>query len=58
MKNGIIFCNADDPRTAYIGQEKEADTLVTYYGFDIDLVDKHHQKMFTVQYAVIYSITP
>jgi len=39
MKKGIIFCNADDPRTAYIGQKKEADTHVTYYGFDIDLDD-------------------
>ncbi len=40
MKNGIVFCNADDPRTAYIGKRKEADTHVTYYGFDIDLEDK------------------
>jgi UDP-N-acetylmuramyl tripeptide synthase len=40
MKNGIVFCNADDPRTAYIGKRKEAETRVTYYGFDIDLLDK------------------
>jgi len=40
MNNGIIFCNADDPRTAHIGKKKENDTHVTYYGFDIDLNDK------------------
>lgn len=40
MKNGIVICNADDPRTAYIGKRKEAKTRVTYYGFDIDLEDK------------------
>ncbi len=26
MKRGIVICNADDPRTAYIGKRKEADT--------------------------------
>lgn len=40
MKRGVIICNADDPRTAYIGKEKESDVHVTYYGFDLDLEDR------------------
>lgn len=35
MKSGIVVCNADDPRTASIGVNKEKDIHVTYYGFDI-----------------------
>lgn len=37
MKRGVIITNADDPRTAYIGKNKEKDIPVNYYGFDIDL---------------------
>ena len=40
MKRGVVICNADDPRTTYIGKNKEQDTKVTYYGLDIDLEDK------------------
>lgn len=40
MKRGIVICNADDPRTASIGMKKEVDTLVTYYGFEVDLRDR------------------
>jgi len=40
MKKGVIICNADDPRTAYIGMEKEKDVHVTYYGFDVDIEDQ------------------
>lgn len=40
MKRGIVICNADDPRTAYIGKRKEADTHVTYYGLEIDMNDE------------------
>jgi len=40
MKKGIVICNADDPRTAYIGKTKEKDTHVTYYGLEIDMNDK------------------
>jgi len=40
MKKGVIICNADDPRTAYIGMEKEKDAHVTYYGFEADLEDQ------------------
>lgn len=40
MKRGVVICNADDPRTTYIGKNKEKDTRVTYYGLDIDLEDK------------------
>ncbi len=40
MKRGVVICNADDPRTTYIGKNKEQDTRVTYYGLDIDLEDK------------------
>jgi lipid II isoglutaminyl synthase (glutamine-hydrolysing) len=40
MKRGILICNADDPRTAYIGKRKEKDTHVTYFGMEIDLDDE------------------
>lgn len=43
MEKGIVICNADDPRTTYIGKSKETDEYnvhVTYYGLDIDLEDK------------------
>jgi lipid II isoglutaminyl synthase (glutamine-hydrolysing) len=40
MKRGIVLCNADDPRTVYIGKRKEADIHVTYYGLEIDLNDE------------------
>lgn len=40
MKHGIVICNADDPRTAYIGKKREKDVRVTYYGLEIDLEDK------------------
>ena len=32
LTNGILITNADDPNTAYIGQNKEADNHVIYYG--------------------------
>lgn len=40
MKRGIVVCNADDPRTAYIGKKKESNTLVTYYGLEVDFLDE------------------
>ena len=40
MKKGIVICNADDPRTAYIGKRKEAETRVTYFGLGTGLDDK------------------
>ncbi len=40
MKRGVVISNADDPRTTYIGKEKEKDVRVSYYGLDIDLEDK------------------
>jgi len=40
MERGIVICNADDPRTTFIGKNKENETLVTYYGLDIELEDK------------------
>lgn len=40
MKKGVIICNADDPRTASIGMEKEKDVQVTYYGFEVGLEDE------------------
>lgn len=39
MKRGMIICNADDPRTAYIGKQKEKDVHVIYYGMDIESED-------------------
>lgn len=37
MKKGIVIVNSDDPRTAFIGKNKEKDIKVNYYGFDCDL---------------------
>lgn len=39
MKNGIVITNADDPRTNFIGNNKEKDGKVIYYGLDIDYTD-------------------
>jgi UDP-N-acetylmuramyl tripeptide synthase len=39
MKKGIVICNADDPRTAYIGKRKESEIRVTYFGMGIALND-------------------
>lgn len=39
MKKGVIVTNCDDPRTAYIGIQKEKDVKVNYFGFDIDVFD-------------------
>jgi UDP-N-acetylmuramyl tripeptide synthase len=40
MKTGVVICNADDPRTVYIGKRKETDTRVTYFGLGTGLNDK------------------
>ncbi|MGB9844143.1 Mur ligase family protein [Methanothermobacter tenebrarum] len=40
MKKGFIICNADDPRTAFIGMEKEKDVQVAYYGLEVGLEDE------------------
>ena len=39
MKNGVVITNADDPRTNFIGQNKEKDGHVIYYGLSIDYED-------------------
>jgi lipid II isoglutaminyl synthase (glutamine-hydrolysing) len=39
MERGIVICNADDPRTTYIGKDKEEEIRVTYFGLDLDLED-------------------
>lgn len=39
MKRGVVITNADDPRTAFIGKNKEKDVYVNYYGFSIDDVE-------------------
>ena len=39
MKRGIVVTNADDPRTAFIGHEKEIDIDVNYYGIAIDEIE-------------------
>ncbi len=39
MKNGVVMTNADDPRTNFIGQNKEKDGKVIYYGLNIDYED-------------------
>lgn len=40
MQRGIIISNADDPRTTFIGKEKEKEVKVSYYGLELDLEDK------------------
>jgi UDP-N-acetylmuramyl tripeptide synthase len=42
MTRGLIICNADDPRTALVGVEKEKEEVlrVNYYGMDYDLEDE------------------
>ena len=42
MARGAIVTNADDPRTAFIGMEKENDVNVNYYGMDIDSIEDIH----------------
>ena len=36
MKDGIVVANADDPIICNIGQEKQNDGHVVYYGFNVD----------------------
>ncbi|WP_303234847.1 Mur ligase family protein [Methanosphaera cuniculi] len=36
MQDGIVIVNADDPNTTYIGNNKEDNCTVIYYGFDVD----------------------
>jgi UDP-N-acetylmuramyl tripeptide synthase len=45
MQNGIVICNADDPRTAYIGKKKEKDLHVSYYGLEIGISDNEPSQM-------------
>lgn len=40
MKRGVVIANADDPRTTYIGKDKEKEVKVSYYGLDLELEDK------------------
>lgn len=39
MKDKLVIVNSDDPNTCYIGQNKENDGHVTYYGLEVDDVD-------------------
>lgn len=39
MERGVVVTNADDPRTAFIGMEKEADIHVNYYGLAVDDIE-------------------
>lgn len=39
MTRGVIITNADDPRTALIGLDKENDVGINYYGIDCDGVE-------------------
>ena len=39
MEKGIIVTNADDPRTAFIGFNKEEDIDINYYGIAIDEIE-------------------
>ncbi len=36
LTNGVLITNADDPNTTYIGQNKEADNHVIYYGLQLE----------------------
>lgn len=44
MKRGVIVANVDDPRTVYIGKNKEKDVPVNYFGLDIDYNDIFPEK--------------
>ena len=39
MKRGVIVTNADDPRTALLGLDKEKDVTVNYYGIETDDIE-------------------
>ena len=39
MERGTVVTNADDPRTALIGLEKEKDVNVNYYGIEADGIE-------------------
>ena len=39
MKDGIVVANADDPIICNIGQEKQNDGHVVYYGFNVDNIE-------------------
>lgn len=39
MERGTIVTNADDPRTALIGLEKEKDININYYGISTDAIE-------------------
>lgn len=36
MKNGVLITNGDDPNTAFIGNNKEQDNKVMYYGLEVN----------------------
>ncbi|MEE1129603.1 MAG: Mur ligase family protein [Methanobrevibacter sp.] len=39
MKRGVIVTNADDPRTALLGLDKEKDVTINYYGIETDGIE-------------------
>ena len=39
MTRGVIVTNADDPRTALIGLDKEKDVTINYYGIDSEGIE-------------------
>ncbi|MDO5859999.1 Mur ligase family protein [Methanobrevibacter sp.] len=39
MTRGVIVTNADDPRTALIGLDKEKDVTINYYGIECDGIE-------------------
>ena len=39
MQEGVVVTNCDDPRTAFIGLNKEKDVKVNYYGIATDVIE-------------------
>ena len=39
MTRGVIVTNADDPRTALIGLDKEKDVTINYYGIESEGIE-------------------
>ena len=39
LKKGILITNADDPNVTWIGQNKEKDNTIVYYGFSLENIN-------------------
>lgn len=51
MKDGVLVANADDPRTAWIGCEKQKEIPVNFYGIDILDIEDFEQNQVVCPYC-------